>query len=218
MDLSGEYEMGLWDALTGKIQHLNNMRLEVNREIFPRLIAFPPEKMPVRDALFAAHCAFFSVFSQVVLSDDPDLRARKLTSKLTRMNKTSIMNLFMVMFSDMVISVFSETEDEEERDKGALIFAESCLVFGRNRLFAEKRSRLYQTKDVEQSREIMLAETALILALDRNSYWEMYPWLVIRDQMRAHTIVYSTEENWTDLVERELSRPPRIGGYPDSIV
>jgi hypothetical protein len=46
----------------------------------------------------------------------------------------------------------------------------------------------------------------------------MHPWLAIRGEMEAFAFACVKQPDWNENVTRELTRPPRIGGYPDSIM
>jgi hypothetical protein len=209
--------MRLWNALSGTIYHWNSTRVEIHKEIYPRLRMMPPDKKPLRDIIFAGHAAFFRVFGDVVFSEHPDISSRNLAGKLSKMNTNTFMNLMSSFLCDTVIRVFGDADSDETRNFGAILLLEACTIYGRDRLFAATRLQMYEDNSVELSRVTMINDTSLILDLNASSEWEVYPWLVVREQMQVMTIDYVQNENWSALVDKELSRPPRIGGYADQL-
>jgi hypothetical protein len=153
----------------------------------------------------------------VVFSEHPEIRSRNLVGKIRGMNKNTFINLISLFFCDYVIRVFSDAEDEAARVFGGVLLLEACAIYGRDQLFAATRLQMYQDRSIQLSAATMMNEAALILNLDTNSSWDMYPWLVIREQMQVTLGGYILLDDWGVLVSKELSRPPRLGGYPDSL-
>jgi hypothetical protein len=172
----------------------------------------------MRDILFASYYAFFYVFGKLILSEHPEIRARNYIGRLKSVNKNGFLNLASSYFCDSAVHGFAGSQDEVVRNLGAQLTVKACLLYGRDQLYAAQRLQIYASVDWDLSARLLGSEIALILGLDSTSDRDMLPWFAIRDEMAAFTIARLKEPNWNQKVTRELSRPPRVGGYPDSIM
>ena len=213
-----EAAMGLWDALSGKVWHWNTTRLEVHQVVYPRLQSYPAEKHTIRDLLFASYFAFFDIFGRLVFSENPEIRARNYIGRLKSVNKNGFMNLASSYFCDSALRVFAGSQDEVLRSLGAHLVVQACLLYGRDQLYAAQRLDVFANINVDMSARFLGGEVAIVLGLDPTSERDMHPWFAIRDEMEAFAFACIRQPDWNKEVTRELSRPPRVGGYPDSIV
>lgn len=76
----------------------------------------------------------------------------------------------------------------------------------------------YSEADEAMAAQLLGRELALVLGLDFTTEWDMLPLFAIRGQMMAVANSWIRSPNWTASVTRELSRPPRLSSYPDSIL
>ena len=231
----------LWDILSGKVSYWNDTRLEVHRVVYPRLQAYPAEKHLIRDLLFANYFAFFYIFGRLVFSEHPEIRARNYIGRVKSVNKNGFMNLASSYLCDSAVRLFAGSQDESLRNNttpvirrsygewfagsqdeglrnlGSHLIIEACLLYGRDQLYAAQRLETYAKLNLHMSAALLVGEVALVLGLDPTSGWEMGPWLAIRDEMEVSAFD-CFRGNSSVNVTRELSRPPRMGGYPDSIM
>ncbi len=210
--------MGLWDALSGKIWHWNTTWLKVHQHVYPRLQAFAVEKHGIRDFLYASYFAFHRTLSALVFCKHPNIRGGNYIGKLRSVNKIDLMNIASSYFCDSIVLMISGPQDEAQRNLGSYLIVEACLLYDRDQSYANQRLEVYGNAEADTSARLLCSEIALVLGLDPTSEWDMYPWLPIRQEMDTFRIDCMNEPDWNERVTKELSRPPRLGGYPDSII
>ena len=210
--------MGLFDALSGKVWHWNTTRVEVHKELFPRFKAFPPQAPHIRDYLFAYYTGFFKVFGDLVFSEAPELRARKYIERVKAINKRGLITLITSYLCDSVVRNFSASGSENFRNFGPDLIQHVCTLLSRDQFYAMQRRAVYEQADSYLSVKLLINDIVSVLGLDPNSEWEIAPWLIARDQIEAIAPWCYKGPNWHDDVTKELSRPPRVGGYSDSVI
>jgi hypothetical protein len=208
--------MGLWDALSGKIYHWNAVKVEVHREIYPRLKMLSSDMTEFKQVIFAHYVGFFYLLTEMAFNDESDFRAWNLSSRLKQLNKDAIISIISIILSDLLISLLAAVDDES-RENGRDWLIYTCAIFGRDRSFTEEKVRLYDLADATSSAQIMKKDLSLVLGLDPASEWDLQPWLHLRAWVPRIAPEYGNLPDWEELMNKELARPPRIGGYPDQL-
>jgi hypothetical protein len=210
--------MALWDALSGKVWHWNSTRLEVHRTVYPRLQTYPPQPHGYRDFIYAGYFAFFTTFGNLVFSELPEIRARNYVGRLKSVNSTGFLNLAASYFCDLVVSLFASCPQEDLRKFGASAIFHACQIYGRDQDYAARWLNAFADIDVNRAGSLLGSEVALVLGLDVTSELDMLPWIAIRKDIQSRAMACVKQPEWNYGVTRELSRAPRLRGYPDSIM
>ena len=210
--------MGLWDALSGSVWHWNSTRTEVHRVVFPRLQGYQTDQILIRDVLFAHYVAFFECLGQLVFSEHPEIKSRKYAVRIKSVNKIGFMNLASSYVCDSTVRLFADSPDSVLQDLGAHVIFHACLLYNRDELYKSQRIQVYANRDRNLSARLLASEVALVLGLDATSERDMFPWFAIQEQIEAAAANCLRDPDWSRNVTHELSRPPRLGGYPDSLM
>jgi hypothetical protein len=209
--------MGLWNAVTGKVWHWNTTRLEVHQIVYPRLHAFPAQKVYTRNWIYAYYASFFSTFGHMMFGELPEIQDRDYLSRIKSINKNGFLSLLSAYFSDSAVRLFAGQAGDLHH-LGACFLIEAGLLYGRDRLYISQRLELYDRCDNITSTGLLRNELALVLGFDATSEWQVGPWLAIRGAIENQATACMNEPDWSARITRELTRPPQLGGYPDSII